>query len=103
MGGHLHQWGPGRAGRGGPAETVHSLPHLSVENEEEPQVEVKGWQKYLWAVEKIKPTDDPRVHSFAAGALESASAHPPFGRDSIAVTGWVGTWHGQVSGTLVQR
>ena len=40
MGGHLHEWGARRAGRGGPTETVYSLPHVSLANEEKPEVEV---------------------------------------------------------------
>ena len=73
MGRHLHERSAGRAGWGGPTETVHSLPHVSVANEEKPEVEVNvtsAGRNICGAVlEKIKPTDDPRVHSFAAGAL----------------------------------
>ena len=50
---------------------------------------------------KIKPTDKPRVHSFPAGALRVGER--PSKIRKIGVSGWVGRFLGQVSGTLVQR
>ena len=73
MGGNLHQRGAGPAGRGTPAETVHTLPHVSVENEDKSEVEVNAMSEIFVGSRKIKPTDKPRVHSFPATESRRAS------------------------------
>ena len=81
VGGHLHEWGTWWAGWGGPTTTVHSLPHVSIANEEKPEVEVNvtsaGREIFVGWVEKNKTDWRPEGGFICSGGCTASRRAPP--------------------------